>query len=248
MELIFVVIVIAIVISNAQNVQNRKDGNNRNNRSNGSNSRGNSVWDQVDKGGSEFLKSFVGEVKKDQITRGIRDLEDAINNVRRKTIQKAKRKEEISYQQEQLEWRNKQEAERKRRDFEERQKKKLELQKKEAEKRRKLLEREKREREEKALLEHCQVAQDKGCIVHKDFQNETSGIKSIISYERKDNKVIKEQEGTTEGTIYRIEEYLDPLTSSFYPKVDEYLSPTIASFYPDVDVTSFSLQNETNVI
>ena len=245
MELIIFIIIIAVVISNAKTGNNE---NTRNNSHNRSNKKSASVWDQVDKGGSEFLKSFVGEVKKDQINRGIRDLEDAINNVKRKTIQKAKRKEEISYQQEQAEWRRKQEEERKRREFEERQKKKLELQKKEAEQRRRMLEKEKREREEQALLEHCQVAQDKGCSVHNDYRNETTGTESTLSSERKDNNLIKGHDDITEGAGYRIEEYLDPLTSSFYPKVEEYLSPTIASFYPDVDVTSFSLQNSKDML
>ncbi|MBE5956459.1 MAG: hypothetical protein E7253_08400 [Lachnospiraceae bacterium] len=239
MELIIFIIIIAIVTSNSKNAKNRKEGG------------GNSVWDQVDKGGSQYLKNFVGSARREQITKGVRDLEDMVNNLTRKSIQHAKRKEEDSYQKEQEAWRKKQEEERKRRDFEERQKKKLELQKKEAEQRRRILEREQREREEKALLEHCQVATDRGCSVHNEFTDGAAGTYSSYTEfadSRKDEDSVKKQIGKTEKTGYNIEEYLDPLTSSFYPKVDEYLSPTTASFYPDIDVSSFSLQNDMNVL
>ena len=227
---------IAIAVTNSQNKKDKKKNG------------GNSVWDQVDKGGSQFLKTFANSATRDQLNRGVRDLEDAINNMKRKGVQQAKRKEEASYQQEQEAWRKKQEEDRKRRDLEERRKKKLELQKKEAEQRRKALEREKREREEKALLEHCQLAQDKGCDVHNNLQEETLFGNPVWETEKKDDNLNKKQEHFTDGMGYRIEEYLDPLTSSFYPKVEEYLSPTTASFYPDIDVSVFSLQNETNVL
>jgi len=236
MELIIFIIIIAIVTSNSKNAKNKKD------------QRSNSVWDQVDKGGSQYLKNFVGSARREQITKGVRDFEDMVNNLTRKGVQRAKRKEEDSYQKEQEAWRKRQEEERKRRDFEERQKKKLELQKKEAEQRRKALERERKERAEKALLEHCQVEKDKGCDVHKDFREETSKTTADVFSDRKDADVKKKQKGFIEDTEYKVEEYLDPLTSSFYPKVDDYLSPTTASFYPDIDVSSFSLQNETNML
>ncbi len=242
MELIFVIIIIAIAVSNAQNGKGGRD------RSTQRKNRQSDVWEQVDKGASDLFKTFAGSANREQITRGVRDLQDAVNNIKRKTVQKAKQKEEDSYQKEQLEWRKKQEEDRKRRDLEEQRKRKLELQKKQAEQRRKALEREKREREEKALLEHCQLDQDKGCDVHKDYENDssTSGVTGFS--EKTDDSIVKKQSSQTENPGYRVEEYLDPLTSSFYPDVEDYLFPTIAPFYPDIDVTSFSLQNQTDVI
>ena len=242
MELIFVIIIIAIAVSNAQNGKGGRD------RSTQRKNRQSDVWEQVDKGASDLFKIFVGSTSREQITRGARDLQDAVNNIKRKTIQKAKQKEADSYQKEQSEWRKRQEEDRKRRDMEEQRKKKLELQKKEAEQRRKALEREKREREEKALLEHCQLEQDKGCDVHKDYGNGSSASSVTGFSERTDDGIAKKQSSQKEEPEYRVEEYLDPLTSSFYPDVEDYLFPTIAPFYPDIDVSSFSLQNQTDVI
>lgn len=223
MELIFIIIVIAIVFSNAQK-GNTKKGNT-----------GNSVWDMLDKDGSQLLKPFVGANRGEQITKGVRDLEDLVNNLTRKSVQHKKKKEEHTYQKEQEAWRSRQEEEKKRRQYEEQQKKKLELQKKNAEKRKKLLEQQKREQEEKALLERCQVTgAEKQIPKEKVLEQEES---------KQEPNVIAKQDDS-----YKVEEYLDPLTASFYPKVDEYLSPTTASFYPDIDVSTFSLQNDGTMI
>ena len=239
MEL-FLLIFIIVVVSNLKNNGNRarKDNGRRN---------GNSVWDQVDKGSENLLKNFTGSKKAGQVNSNIRDFEDAMNHWIRKAHQQMKQKEEASYQQDQEARRKKEEEERKRRDQEELRKKQLELKKKEAEQRRKILEKEKREREEKALLEHCQVTKDKGCDVHKDVSYTTSTEKSMQSSAGKVSASEHKQDDMTVSAGYRVEEYLDPLTASFYPKVDDYLFPTIASFYPDTNI-SFSLQNETDVL
>lgn len=239
MELIIFIIIIAIAVSGS------KTGKEKSKKST------TDVWSQVDNGASEFLKTFVGSGRREQVTKGIHDLEDMFSAVKRKTIQKAKRKEEADYQQEQEAFRKRQEDDRKRREFEERQKKKLELQKKNAEQRRRALEKEKREREERALLERCQTASQSLHPVSDDSNQEKDRWNMGGSSETAATAVEYGEDKKTalpEERPYRVEEYLDPLTSSFYPKVDDYLFPTIASFYPDTDTSVFSLQNETNVL
>jgi hypothetical protein len=214
MELIIFIIIIAIAVSNS------KKGNDKREK------RGSTIWDQVDKGGSEFLKTFVGKETREQLNRGLRDLEDVINNAKRKGVQHAKRKEEASYQQEQETWRKKQEEERKKRDALEQRKRILEerqKQQKEQERRQKLELQKKQEEERKKQAEKDQAF-----------------------HEEELHKKICVNEG--EAYAFKLDDYLSPTTASFYPKVDDYLSPTTASFYPDADITSFSLQNETNMI
>lgn len=226
MELIIFLIVICIAVANSQKGKEKSEQGR------------NSVWDQVEKSGSSVMKNFSGRAGQEQFSKGIRDLEDMINHVARKASQKIKEKEAASYQQEQQEYRKKEEAERRRRDFEERQKKKLELQKKQEENRRRQLEKERKAREEKEMLERFQTNTAKAEPLE---QSKAPIAKDSLNGKKKEND-------SEQKTLFRTEEYLDPLTASFYPDVEDYLFPTIAPFYPDTDITSFSLQNKTNVL
>lgn len=224
MEVIIFIITFAIVVSNFKKRAENSDKSTS------------SVWDAVE-----------SNVKLDDITRGVRDFEDVINKLKNSSNRATKQKKESLYQKEQQVRRKKEEDARRVRDNEERQKKKLELKKKQEEQRKRQLEKERKAKEEKELL-----ARFAGTTSYSPVEPATTSepaAKVTVNEAAGKDKVLKKASVMKEDhNLFRTEEYLDPLTSSFYPDVDDYLFPTIAPFYPKVDISSFSLQNEADVI
>ena len=220
MELIIFLIFIVIAVSNSKKAREQKGGDRRTA----------SVWDNIS-----------SDRRTEQLTKGIRDLEDAINSMKNKNLHKAKQQEEAAYQKEQQERRRKEQEAKKRLLAEEQRKRTMELRKKQEEQRRKAEEKEKKVRAEQELLERCQ---------NGTADNNVSNSQTVVKAGEKKETVGKKTKADQSeyGISFRTEEYLDPLTSSFYPDVDDYLFPTIASFYPNVELLEFSLQNPPNVL
>lgn len=187
------------------------------------------------------------------------DVERVMHEFKSRAKSKARQVEENRYQKEEQERKNREQEARRSRELEEQRREAKERQRKQAE----LKDRLKKEQARKAQAEKDKKASKKvEKVENPSFaqQNlnlfEDQGKTKDKETERRD---WKEYPAMEEKNSFRISDYLDPLTASFYPgnqkeekegdfNVDDYLFPTIAPFYPKVDEISFSLQNPPDMI
>lgn len=227
-----------------------------------------SVVNAISKKGQEMEEENSAEAWKNkkqnkprnfQMPSSTHDIERVMHEFKSRAKDKARQLEETRYQKEERERKQKEKEARRRRDIEEQRKESLELQKKQAE----LKERLKKEQARKAQAEKDRKASQKAAkaedILYGDQKLDLSDDKRITKEKETERNEWKNHPEMKIETTFRISDYLDPLTASFYPgnqkekkdgdfNVDDYLFPTIAPFYPQVDEISFSLQNPPDMI
>lgn len=247
MDFIFILIVIFISILNGLGKQKNRT-------------------DRIDGDPSAWGGTNQHQRRRLTMTGSIHDMERVMNEIKSRTVRKARDKDEEAFQKAEQERRRREQEERSRREAEAERKRLVEQRKKEVELKKK--QQEQAQKEEKARKAQ-QMEQNKnrdivkGYMANQNVQTvQTAQNTQTAQNVQNDRTILAKEIFMEEKNNFRLDDYLDPLTASFYPgnrkedrakkedsfKMEDYLFPTIAPFYPDVDISSFSLQNPPDMI